>query len=727
MTIPTPAVTTAIGLPPEQAIAHLQAKGAQVTGSWREWLDGQHARAFTVANVAKLEVLQDIQASLKDALAKGQTLQQWQDGLVPTLQQKGWWRREGSTEQLRQAGRVDEASGEIRKGLTPHRLRTIFATNMQSAYMAGRYQQMIEQVDERPFWQYVAVLDSRTRPAHRALNGKVFRYDDAAWGAVFPPNGFNCFLPGTPIQGPVKAVLKAAYAGPAVEVVTESGHTLRVTANHPILTARGWTPAQLVAQGDDLLCHGGRIDADLVGVIDHQQAPARVEDLFQALSRQGFGIARLTPDDLHGEARFVHGHVHVAPADASLPHGGHAGTAQLAQEFPLPHADVGPGVEPGSPKGPALGHAVAGQAVVAQDAADVGIGGLDDARNRAARQQRVLVQRADALFEFGVACARGFPGRPQLPADQAGLLLEGAPLQTLGLGAATHRQAIDLQDPQQRRAAEAELVRQLVEAGAGAVRLEKAVQVRQFDWTGHVYDVESASGLVMAGGIVAHNCRCRVRALSEREVQRASLTVDSSQGKLRQVKVPLKGGGEAVSTRYVDSRLPGGGFTPDPGFSGNPGRDTWQPRLQGMDVGLSRQYVDTAVAGPAFARFVAQPGPATVFPVAVLSAVERERLAVEPSVVHLTGEVMAQQQRQQPELQLQDYQRIPEIVQDGQAYTNGAGRRVLFLADGERVLRLVLDARAQAGELLQVLRLQVVSRASQTAEVARRLKRLGAP
>lgn len=412
MTIPTPAVTTAIGLPPEQAIAHLQAKGAQVTGSWREWLDGQHARAFTVANVAKLEVLQDIQASLKDALAKGQTLQQWQDGLVPTLQKKGWWRREGTTEQLRQAGRVDEASGEIRKGLTPHRLRTIFATNMQSAYMAGRHQQMIEQVDERPFWQYVAVLDSRTRPAHRALNGKVFRYDDAAWGSVFPPNGFNC--------------------------------------------------------------------------------------------------------------------------------------------------------------------------------------------------------------------------------------------------------------------------------------------------------------------------RCRVRALSERDVKRASLTVDSSQGKLRQVQVPLKGGGEATSTRYVDSSLPGGGFAPDPGFSNNPGRDTWQPRLQGMDVALSRQYVDTAVAGPAFARFLAQPGPATAFPVAVLSAAERERLAVEPSVVHLTGEVMAQQLRQQPELQLQDYQRLPEIVQDGQAYTNGAGRRVLFLADGERVLRLVLDARAQAGELLQVLRLQVVSRASQAAEVARRLKRLGA-
>jgi hypothetical protein len=203
------------------------------------------------------------------------------------------------------------------------------------------------------------------------------------------------------------------------------------------------------------------------------------------------------------------------------------------------------------------------------------------------------------------------------------------------------------------------------------------------------------------------------------------VSVESSQGKLREVRVPLKGGGEATGTRYVDASLPGGGFTPDPGFSNNPGRDTWQPRLQGMDVALSRQYVETAVAGPAFRRFVEQPGAGTAFPVAVLDAAQRQRLAVEPAVVHLTGDVMARQLQQQPDVQLQDYQRLPEIVLDGQAHTNGATQRVLFLADGDdRVLRLVLAARAQEGEPLQVLRLQVVSPASRDAEISRRLKPL---
>lgn len=181
----------ATSLEPADAVRFLQAKGAQVSGGWTEMLDGQHARAFTVANVTKLDVLQDIQASLAKALKEGQTIQQWKDGLIPELQRKGWWQREGSTAELQAAGRVD-AQGVIAKGLTPHRLKTIFQTNMQSAYMAGRYEQMIEQAEERPYWQYVAILDAKTRPAHRALNGKVFRYDDAAWGAFYPPNGFNC-------------------------------------------------------------------------------------------------------------------------------------------------------------------------------------------------------------------------------------------------------------------------------------------------------------------------------------------------------------------------------------------------------------------------------------------------------------------------------------------------------------------------------------------------------
>ena len=83
-------------------------------------------------------------------------------------------------------GRVVEFPG------SPWRLQTIYRTNLQSAYMQGRWQQMVTNAKAAPWWRYVAILDGRTRPTHKALAGRVFRYDDPLWQTHFPPCGFNC-------------------------------------------------------------------------------------------------------------------------------------------------------------------------------------------------------------------------------------------------------------------------------------------------------------------------------------------------------------------------------------------------------------------------------------------------------------------------------------------------------------------------------------------------------
>jgi hypothetical protein len=58
--------------------------------------------------------------------------------------------------------------------------------------MAGRYKNFIENVDNRGYFRYVAVLDSRTRPHHRAFHNKVFRHDDPFWNHFWPPWEWNC-------------------------------------------------------------------------------------------------------------------------------------------------------------------------------------------------------------------------------------------------------------------------------------------------------------------------------------------------------------------------------------------------------------------------------------------------------------------------------------------------------------------------------------------------------
>ncbi|WP_047396534.1 phage minor head protein [Chitinibacter sp. ZOR0017] len=174
----------AIGLPPEKAIEYFETKGYAIGFKWQEVWAEAHAKAFTVAGVTKLDVLEDIRGELNALLKSGGTLQEFKNNLIPKLKQKGWWGK----------GRmVDDDTGEVvGKRLNPRRLETIFRTNLQAAYSAGRYQAQLEDTDLRPWWEYVAVLDNRTRPRHRALSGQIFRYDDSFWRSFYPPNGWNC-------------------------------------------------------------------------------------------------------------------------------------------------------------------------------------------------------------------------------------------------------------------------------------------------------------------------------------------------------------------------------------------------------------------------------------------------------------------------------------------------------------------------------------------------------
>jgi SPP1 gp7 family putative phage head morphogenesis protein len=184
----------AIGLEPTKAMEYLEAKGVKVSGAWSTMLDAAHAKAFTVANVTRADVVQDILDAQQQALKSGLTLRQFQDNLVPTLTRKGWFAARGEPVRVPDGTAPDPQTGELatRKRLTARRLQTIYQVNMQSSMMAGRWRELQADVDNRPWFQYVAILDGRTRPAHRAMHGRVFRHDDAFWSTGWPPCGWNC-------------------------------------------------------------------------------------------------------------------------------------------------------------------------------------------------------------------------------------------------------------------------------------------------------------------------------------------------------------------------------------------------------------------------------------------------------------------------------------------------------------------------------------------------------
>lgn len=158
-------------LPFDRAIAYfrekLQIKSDRWDVIWNEISD----YAFSVAGVTKAEILNDIYQEILKALEQGTTLQQFKKDFDSIVAKRGW--TEG------------ESYSAWRKEL-------LFAQNLRTAYAVGRYQQMMEVSEARPYWLYRHGDSRNPRPAHLALNGKVFSFDDPFWKTCYVPNGFGC-------------------------------------------------------------------------------------------------------------------------------------------------------------------------------------------------------------------------------------------------------------------------------------------------------------------------------------------------------------------------------------------------------------------------------------------------------------------------------------------------------------------------------------------------------
>lgn len=159
----------AFGVKAQNAITNLRDKVPVETGRWNDLLGPMHGTAFTIAG-APLDVVKDVQAALVKAQEGGLTLAQFRKDFDAVVRRSGW----------------------SYKGQRGWRTALIYRTNMHSAYMAGRWQQIVENADRRPFLEYRAVLDGKTRPQHRAWHGTLLPVGSDFWRSHYPPNGWNC-------------------------------------------------------------------------------------------------------------------------------------------------------------------------------------------------------------------------------------------------------------------------------------------------------------------------------------------------------------------------------------------------------------------------------------------------------------------------------------------------------------------------------------------------------
>lgn len=143
----------------------------------------------------------------------------------------------------------------------------------------------------------------------------------------YPTSHPNCVMPDTvsAFYGGAEQLVRAWYDGPSVTLrwrTPAGAHAATVGPNHPVLTGRGWVRAGLLHEGDQLV-HDTRAplpQAVLAGAeADLEQVPPSIEDRFEALRAIGtYSRVPATGDDLHGDAVFCQGDVHVVDADRHL-------------------------------------------------------------------------------------------------------------------------------------------------------------------------------------------------------------------------------------------------------------------------------------------------------------------------------------------------------------------------------------------------------------------------
>ncbi len=150
---------------PDAAIAFWRAKSAMTEKEALALAEGERWRAFWVAGLTRHDQIQCVYDAIGKVLENGETLTDFRQRIAGVIQSQGWH---------------------------GYRVETIFRTNIQQAYSAGRYARMQGVKSSRPYWQYLAIMDKRVRPSHAILHEKVYPADHEFWASNYPPNGFRC-------------------------------------------------------------------------------------------------------------------------------------------------------------------------------------------------------------------------------------------------------------------------------------------------------------------------------------------------------------------------------------------------------------------------------------------------------------------------------------------------------------------------------------------------------
>lgn len=327
------------------------------------------------------------------------------------------------------------------------------------------------------FKEWLSTLDGSTRDAHSRMDGQIVsrgsKFVAPSGQTTDHPGGFgiarldiNCFVPDTKISANAVAGSKSFYSGKTLTIKTLVGKRLTVTPNHPILTPTGFIAAHLLRKGDNVLSYSGNLKAAIESE-DIQHSEPTIEQAYTALSETSFcfrvdsGLV-----NFYGDSKLFYGDVDVIFSAGSLTVGLETQTPKLCYDSRL------------------VDSYFAGS-----------LGGS-----------------FDGLSLRNLAPPAFYPSSTALPSNSFFVLLDGLPFNALRFGTPPNCNASIYQVAGKSLATATQLSSQLIDANPESVFVDSIVEIIENDFCGHVYDLQTVEGVIIADGIITSNCRCAVVA-----------------------------------------------------------------------------------------------------------------------------------------------------------------------------------------------------------------------
>lgn len=376
---------------------------------------------------------------------------------------------------------IDTMTGRYYERFVNYRAKTIARTESLRASNMGQRAAWSKAVklgllpkDQEREWEVSG--DENTCPECLALDGqRTGLNEEFAPGIMEPPDPHpTCVLGNTLAYSEiVESVSERQFDGIIVVIRTASGKELSCTPNHPILTDRGWCPAGSLDIGNYVVSSVNspvrveRTNALIRGDMNHQNMPTVIKHIADAFRRSPHVLSRPVPttsEDFHGDG--MRGEVAVIYTDSLLRREHESAFRKFLVDFDLISTlPVLPG----------------------------------------------LIGQSTKFFGFNTnLCATH---RVMCGFSPAFSLTDGGTLhsQEHRLGLVARLYAFLDKSRTYTGARDVEMLSEPKHRPTGSVFLDKVVYRYVHSFSGHVFNLQTASQEYEANGIITHNCRCTTK------------------------------------------------------------------------------------------------------------------------------------------------------------------------------------------------------------------------